>query len=62
MLEYVGAGAGIPDVPARDLYFDDLLGHDAVALVNSGLYRVPRTDTVTDVNAVTLEVSDGFTG
>ena len=40
-LEYVGQGAWLPGVPARDLTAEEVegLGLDAKALVKSGLYK-----------------------
>ena len=44
-LEYVGQGAWLPGVPARDLAAEEVesLGLDARALVKSGLYKEKRT-------------------
>ena len=39
-LRYVGQGAALPDVPARDLYEDEIAQYDRAALVASGLYEV----------------------
>lgn len=43
-LEYVGQGAWLPGVPARDLAAEEIesLGLDAKALLKSGLYREKR--------------------
>ena len=38
-LRYVGAGAALPDVPARDLFEDDIGDYDRKALIASGLYE-----------------------
>jgi hypothetical protein len=38
-LRYVGNGASLPDVPARDLYQDEMDAYDRKALVASGLYE-----------------------
>lgn len=37
-LRYVGQGAALPDVPARDLSADEVTGLDRKALLASGLY------------------------
>lgn len=51
-LIYIGRGAAIPGVPARDLTDEDFkeraeqwagLGIDEAALVNSGLYEKPKS-------------------
>ncbi len=46
VLIYVGDGGGFPDVPARSLTADDLaaaavFGWTDVALIATGLYRLP---------------------
>ncbi len=38
-LRYVGAGAALPDVPARDLFEDEIGDYDRKALLASGLYE-----------------------
>jgi hypothetical protein len=38
-LRYVGAGAALPDVPARDLFADEIGDYDRKALLASGLYE-----------------------
>lgn len=38
-LRYVGAGAALPDMPARDLYDDEISDYDRKALIASGLYE-----------------------
>lgn len=38
-LRYVGQGAALADVPARDLYDDEIAAYDRKALLASGLYE-----------------------
>lgn len=38
-LRYVGVGAALPDVPARDIYEDEIGAFDRKALLASGLYE-----------------------
>lgn len=38
-LRYVGQGASLPDVPARDLFADEIGAYDRKALIASGLYE-----------------------
>lgn len=43
VLRYIGGGAFVPDVPARDLTADDLAERDRKALIKSGLYEPVST-------------------
>lgn len=38
-LRYVGDGASLPDVPARDIQADEIDQYDRKALIASGLYE-----------------------
>lgn len=38
-LRYVGNGAALPDVPARDLSAEEVADYDRKALIASGLYE-----------------------
>lgn len=43
-LEYIGGGAWLPGVPARDLTADEAAQFDRQELIKSGLYREPRME------------------
>lgn len=44
-LRYIGEGAALPDVPARDLSADEALLYGRNELLASGLYAEPTDDT-----------------
>ncbi len=42
MLKYVGRGASLPGVPARDLSDEEVKQYDEKFLLRTGLYERPR--------------------
>lgn len=47
-LEYIGKGASLPDVPAKNLSYEEAKRFDIVKLIQSGLYKYTGEYAITE--------------